>query len=54
LQSFARACLDASEAGRLALAVLEGGVLAPRAVELAMLVVTANAEGFTGKAGGSQ
>jgi hypothetical protein len=40
LQSFARACLELTEAGRLALAVLDGGLFAPRrALELAEHVV---------------
>ncbi len=38
--AFARACLEITEAGRLALAVLDGGVFAPRrALELAAMVV---------------
>jgi hypothetical protein len=36
--AFARACLELTEAGRLALAVLDGGVFAPRrALELATI-----------------
>ena len=39
LRAFARACLEVSEVGRLALAVLDGGVFAPRrALELAEVV----------------
>jgi hypothetical protein len=41
LRAFARACLEVSEVGRLALAVLDGGVFAPRRVlELAEVVAT--------------
>jgi hypothetical protein len=37
--AFARACLELTEAGRLALAVLDGGVFAPRrALDLAAMV----------------
>jgi hypothetical protein len=44
--AFARACLEISEAGRLALAVLDGGVFAPRrALELAAMVAAARASG---------
>ena len=40
LREFARACLEMSKAGRLALAVLDGGLFAPRrALELAAHVV---------------
>ena len=40
--AFARACLEVTEAGRLALAVLDGGVFAPRrALELAAMVAAA-------------
>jgi len=39
LVAFARACLELNETGRLALAVLDGGVFAPRrALELAAMV----------------
>ena len=39
MRAFARACLDLTEVGRLALAVLDGGVFAPRrALELAKTV----------------
>ena len=39
MRSFARACLEVTDVGRLALAVLDGGVFAPRrALELAKLV----------------
>lgn len=39
MQAFARAYLEVSEVGRLALAVLDGGLFAPRrALELAQLV----------------
>jgi hypothetical protein len=42
--AFARACLELTEAGRLALAVLDGGVFAPRrALELAAMVAAAPA-----------
>jgi hypothetical protein len=42
MQAFARACLEVSEVGRLALAVLDGGVFAPRrALELAVVVCDA-------------
>ena len=55
LQAFARACLEASEAGRLALAVLEGGMLAPRrAVELARRAFQANAKESEGEKRGAQ
>lgn len=41
--AFARACLEVSEVGRLALAVLDGGVFAPRrALELVRLVSDAD------------
>jgi hypothetical protein len=40
LVGFARACLEGTEAGRLALAVLDGGLFAPRrALELAARVL---------------
>jgi hypothetical protein len=39
-RAFTRACLELTEAGRLARAVLDGGVFAPRgALELAAMVV---------------
>lgn len=39
LRTFERACLEVSDVGHLALAVLDGGVFAPRrALELAKLV----------------
>lgn len=42
MRAFARACLEVSEVGRLALAVLDGGVFAPRrALELAKTVCDA-------------
>ena len=42
LPGFARACLELTEAGRLALAVIDGGVFAPRrALELAEHIVAA-------------
>ena len=41
LRAFARACIELSEWGRLALAVLDGGVFVPRrALELAADVLT--------------
>ena len=40
LKAFARTCLELSEAGRLALAVLDGGLFASRrALELAACVI---------------
>ena len=42
MRAFARACLELTEVGRLALAVLDGGVFAPRrALELAKTVTDA-------------
>ena len=42
MRACARACLEVSEVGRLALAVLDGGVFAPRrALELAKTVTDA-------------
>ena len=42
MRAFARACLEVSEVGRLALAVLDGGLFAPRrALELAKTVTDA-------------
>ena len=42
MRTFARACLEVSDVGRLALAVLDGGVFAPRrALELAKVVCNA-------------
>lgn len=53
IRAFARACLELSEVGRLALAVLDGGVFAPRrALELAKTV--ADAVGATPAAKRSQ
>jgi hypothetical protein len=44
--AFARACLELTEVGRLALAVLDGGVFAPRrALELAAIVTAIPAAG---------
>ncbi|HKO49968.1 MAG TPA: hypothetical protein VJV79_19690 [Polyangiaceae bacterium] len=45
LVAFARACLQLSETGRLALAVLDGGLFAPtRALELAARVLRESEE----------
>ena len=53
MRAFARACLEVNEMGRLALAVLDGGVFAPRrALELAKTV--ADAVGATPAAKRSQ
>ena len=42
MRAFARACLELTEVGRLALAVLDGGVFAPRrALELANIITVA-------------
>jgi hypothetical protein len=44
--AFARACLEVTEAGRLALSVLDGGVFAPRrALELAAIVAAVPSAG---------
>jgi hypothetical protein len=45
LQGFARACLELTDVGRLALAVLDGGLFAPRrALELAEHIMAATGE----------
>jgi hypothetical protein len=45
MQGFARACLEMTDVGRLALAVLDGGLFAPRrALELAEHIMAATAE----------
>jgi hypothetical protein len=45
LREFARGCLEMSEVGRLALAVLDGGLFAPRrALELAARVLADSAQ----------
>jgi hypothetical protein len=45
LQGFARACLEMTDVGRLALAVLDGGLFAPRrALELAEHIMAATCE----------
>jgi hypothetical protein len=45
LQGFARACLEMTDVGRLALAVLDGGLFAPRrALELAEHIMAATAQ----------
>jgi hypothetical protein len=45
LQGFARACLELTDVGRLALSVLDGGLFAPRrALELAEHIMAATAE----------
>ena len=49
LIAFARACLEGSETGRLALAVLDGGLFAPRrALELAARVLGESQEAELG------
>ena len=45
LQGFARACLEMTDVGRLALAVLDGGLFAPRrALELAEHIMAATGD----------